>query len=128
MSFTEIIKSMPNFIGSNGRTEKEISDAEKKLGTAFANDYRAYLKEIGLACFDGHEFTGLTNTLRLDVVAVTNSKREHSKAINSTWYVVEEAGIDDIVIWQSTSGTVYETIANSYSQKIANSLSEYISK
>ena len=128
MSFTEIIKSMPNFIGSNGRTEKEISDAEKKLGTAFANDYRAYLKEIGLACFDGHEFTGLTNTLRLDVVAVTNSKREHSKAINSTWYVVEEAGIDDIVIWQSTSGTVYETIANSYSKKIANSLSEYISK
>lgn len=48
---------MPDYVGSNGRTEEEIAKAEKKIGITFAKDYREYLKEIGLACFDGHELT-----------------------------------------------------------------------
>ena len=61
----ETMKTIPDYIGSNGRTDTEIADAENALGTVFAPDYKRYLKEVGLACFGGHEFTGLTTTERL---------------------------------------------------------------
>ena len=122
----DIIKSMPDYIGSNGRSEKEIIDAEKALGVSFAKDYRKYLAEIGLACFDGRELTGITETPRLNVVSVTLDNREWFGNSVKSWYVVEEANIDGIVIWQSSDGSVYQVAPHSKVQKIANSLAEYI--
>lgn len=127
MKFSEVIKLMPDYIGSNGRSEEEIKDAEIALGVSFANDYRKYLEEIGLACFDGHELTGLTKTARLNVIDVTQEYREELGNMVSSWYVVEEVGLDGIIIWQSSDGAVYATMSNSKSLKIAESLVEYIS-
>ena len=126
MKFTDAIKLMPDYIGSNGRSEEEIEQAEKVLGVSFAKDYRKYLEDIGLACFDGHEFTGLTNTTRLSVIDVTKEYREDLGNMVSSWYVVEEVGLDGIVIWQSFDGAVNATMPNSKAIKIADSLFEYI--
>lgn len=126
MSFVEIIKMRPDYIGANGRTEAEIVEAENELGITFAGDYREYLREIGLAFFDSHELTGLTNTVRLNVVSVTKEQQKQLAEIHTSWYVVEEAGIDGIVIWQDADGIVYKTAPNSKAEKIANSLAEYI--
>ena len=123
-----LIKSEPDYIGSNGRTNKEIKVAERELGCKFAKDYREYLKEIGLACFDGRELTGLTKNKRLDVVSVTKEQRNIFGENTKDWYVVEETNIDGIVIWQNTSGAVYKTIPNSEPYKIADSLSEYFAE
>lgn len=128
MNFVEYIKTMPDYIGSDGRTEAEIIKAEKALGISFAKEYREYLSEIGLACFDGHELTGLTKSTRLNVVSVTMEQREQLGDFASRWYVVEEANIDGIVIWQDSDSTVYETTPNSKPKKIAKSLAEYISE
>ena len=57
----DILKNAPEYIGGNGRTDTEIETAEKQLGIKFSPDYRCYLKDIGLACFDGHELTGMGN-------------------------------------------------------------------
>lgn len=127
-NIVNIIKSMPDYIGSNGRTEEEIQQAEEMLGITFAKEYRKYLEEIGLACFDGREFTGLTSTARLDVVSVTKEKREQFGKATLSCYVVEEANIYGIVIWQSSDGTIYQTAPNTKSKKIAESLSEYIGR
>ena len=108
----DLIKSSLDYIGSNGRKEEEIDHAENMLRTHFAEDYRSYLKEIGLACFDGHELTGLTKISRLNVVA--------------SWYVIEEIGVDGIIIWQSPDGTVYETYPNAEAKRLASSLLNYI--
>ena len=121
-----VLKSMPDYIGSNGRDEEEINRAENALRAVFAKDYRAYLKEIGLACYDGHELTGLTKSTRLNVVSVTNELREQIGKVASSWYVVEETNIYGIVIWQSSDGAIYQTAPNAKSKKIAESLSEYI--
>ena len=126
MKFTEAIKLMPDYIGSNGRSEEEIEQAEIDLGVSFAKDYREYLEEIGLACFDSHEFTGLTNTTRLSVVDVTKEYREQLGDKVSSWYVIEEVGLDGIIVWQSSDGIVYRTTPNSKPIKIADSLFEYI--
>lgn len=126
VNIVDVLKGMPDYIGANGRSEEEILHAEKALGISFAEDYREYLAKIGLACFDGHELTGLTNTARLDVVSLTKEKREQFGDFVSSRYVVEETNIYGIVIWQDSTGTVYETAPNSKAKKIANSLSEYI--
>ena len=121
-----VLKSMPDYIGSNGRTDDEIELAEKNLGCTFAKDYHVYLAEIGLACFDGHELTGLTKTERLNVVSVTTEHRKLLGEAVLTWYVVEEANIDGIVVWQDANGAIYETSPNSNAKKIAASLAEYL--
>ena len=61
----EILKNAPDYIGGTGRTEDEIRDAEEHLGVKFASDYRLYLKEIGLACFDGHELTSILSLIHI---------------------------------------------------------------
>lgn len=124
----DVLRSMPDFIGSNGRSKEEIELAETMLEVAFARDYRNYLEEIGLACFDGHELTGLTKTERLNVVTVTMEQRERFGKIASTWYVIEETNIYGIVIWQDTEGFVYETASNAKVKKVADSLSEYFTR
>ena len=121
------LKNAPDFIGGTGRDGGEIESAEKKLGINFADDYKAYLKEIGLACFDGHELTGLSQDPRLDVVHVTKDQRENNPEARSL-YVIEEANIDGIVIWQDFSGKIYMTTENSKPRLIADSLLDYIQK
>lgn len=122
----EMMKSLPDFIGSDGRDEQEIIQAETALGVSFAKDYREYLKEIGLACFDGYEFTGITDVKRLDVVSVTKEQREESDSDTKSWYVIEEAGIDGIAIWQDSNGNIYQTTYGTHCKKIADSIMEYI--
>lgn len=121
-----VLRNMPDYIGSSGRSSEEIELAEKELECTFFKDYRKYLEEIGLACFNGHELTGLTKEKRLDVVSVTKKQRELFGKNTFPWYVIEEANIYGIVIWQSPDGTVYATTPNSKPKKIANSLLEYI--
>ena len=87
-----------------------------------------WLKEIGLACFDGHELTGLTNTDRLNVVSVTKELRKQSEEISALWYVVEDVGLDGIIIWQNSDGALYATAPYTNAKKVADSLSEYYSK
>ena len=126
----DIIKTLKyasDFIGGTGRTEAEIESAEKELGINFAPDYKTYLKEIGLACFDGHELTGICQDPRLDVVHVTNQNREKNPELRSC-YVVEEANIDGIVIWQDFLGKIYMTEGNLEPKLIADSLAAYIQK
>ena len=128
MTFVEKMKSFPDYIGATGKSEQEIIEAEKALGLSFAADYRAYLEKVGLACFGGHEITGLTKTARLDVIAVTKEQRNYCGEIAVSWYVVEEANIYGIVIWQDSDGAVYQTMHNSKCRLIAKSLLEYISE
>lgn|SRR5699024_2088800 len=121
----EVLRKSPDYIGGRGRSYTEIESAEKNLEIKFAPDYRKYLKEIGLVSFDGHELTGISKNPRLNVVDVTTSKREIYPQAGK-WYVIEEANIDGIVIWQDIDGKIFITGDKIKSKHIANSLIEYI--
>ena len=123
---TEVLKSSLGYIGGTGREDVEIRHAETQLNTQFAPDYRCYLSQIGLACYDGHELTGICKDKRLNVVDVTVEERAKCPEC-STLYVIEQANIDGIVIWQAPSGEIYQTTPNTTPQLIYSSLAEYIS-
>lgn len=128
MKFAELLRHMPDFVGANGSDEDTIVNCENALGVRFSLDYREYLKEIGLAYFDGRELTGISKTSRLNVVDVTMNERELNESVPTDLYVIEETGYDGVVIWQATSGEVYQTMPNKQPQKICESLVDYITR
>lgn len=123
----DIIKSAPNYIGGSGVSEDAIEKAESTLNINFSNEYKTYLQEIGLASYDMHELTGICRQERLNVVKVTQNARRYFLDTDDK-YVVEEANIDGIVIWQDSSGIIYQGGSNLPVEKIADSLADYIEK
>lgn len=109
-----------------GVNESDVDSAEEMLGTKFSEEYREYLIGIGITAVDGHELTGICKPVRVNVVSVTLHQRELNPEINPEWYVVEEANIDGIVIWQSSDGSIYETILGANAEKISESLEQYL--
>ena len=126
---TGIIQKMhtlPSFCSLDGVSAKQISDAEKALALHFANDFREYLLTFGIASSDGHEFTGICNSKRLNVVDVTLAERSNVPNVPQNWYVLEEANIDGIVFWQSDTGKVYQTQPGRETVKVADSIRDYL--
>lgn len=126
MDIVSLIQGMPDYIGANGVNKNEIVDCEEALGIVFASDYKQYLENIGLACFDGRELTGICDSKRLNVVSVTLEEHIKNPTVTNNWYVIEQTGFDGIVIWQDSSGTVYQVAENGTVQITYKSLSDYV--
>ena len=95
------------------------------LGMKFAADFKEYLQEFGAASYGSHELTGFSTDKNLCVVEATQKNLKKHPTVKDL-YVIEEAHIDGIVIWQDTDGNVYETYPHSEPRRIAHSLAEYI--
>lgn len=103
----------------------EIENAEKELKLEFSAEYKKYLKKYGVISAKKVELTGIVKSSRLNVVEVTKSVRE-SKAIKQDLYVVENLGIDGVLILQNSKGEIFELQSNLEIKKLYDSLSEYI--
>ena len=120
------LRAMEDFDCLNGASEDEIEAAEKDLDLKFAKDYRKYLSEYGLACAAGHEFTGIVKSPRLNVVDATARIYKKIQDLPAKSYIVEELNIDSIVILQTEDGSIYEAVPGKLSNKIADSLCDYL--
>ncbi len=118
---------MPNFYSERETSEDWVTLAEKTLGVKFARDFKECIYAFGAISLDGHDFTGCSADDNLDIVKVTQKNRK-KRGDDNNLYVIEEAHIDGIVIWQDSKGIVYSTTPNSKPKKIANSLLDYITK
>ena len=120
------LRDAPDFHSLSGASPESIKQAEDELNLKFANEYREYLFAFGVVSAGGHEFTGISTASRLDVVRNTISERENNPKVPANLYVVEKANIDDIIVWQSDTGMVYQSAPNIAPVKLCNSLCEYI--
>ena len=125
-SFAEIIAKGPCFYRGDGATSLEISNAEKQLGVIFSNEYRDYLRNYSVVCINGHEITGITENEESNVIRATIAGRESADKIDSSWYVVEKANIDGILVWQDETGRVMQTAIGEDPILLAAILAEYI--
>lgn len=126
-NIVEIMPQLKTFTKRKSVDEKEIISSEKQLGVVFADEYFSYVKAFGVVSYYGHELTGICASPRLNVVDVTINERENNPNVPKDWYVIEQANIDGIVIWQNSKGEIYQTQPCRDSIKIANSIVEYIS-
>lgn len=125
-SFVNKIKLYEDYMALGGVSEYDVKKAEELLGLKFADDYRNYLIECGIATADGHEFTGIGKSKRLDVITNTLNKRSNNSQILSNMYVIEIVGIDGLVIWQDSEGYIYQSMKDGEFRKIADTLESYL--
>ena len=121
----QALRNNPCFYAEQGASAIQIEQAEKALGLEFASDFKECLREFGAFSFRSHELTGFSSDQSLDVVEATQKNRQ-KHGVPENLYVIEEAHVDGIVVWQNANGTVYETSLRSGTKKIANSLAEYL--
>lgn len=123
----EIINNLPDLLPLKPATDIDIKDAEIQLRVTFNEEYREYLLAFGAIMADGIELTGIAKSAHRNVVNQTKQERELNPKIPNNMYVVENTGVDGIIIWQDTIGEIYQSSPNKEPKKIADSLSEYIS-
>ena len=123
--FVNKLKKFDDFIELGGVSQDEINRAENILGVKFAEEYIEYLLECGVASADGHEFTGICKSKRLNVVDVTKEELAKVEDFPEGAYVVEQAHIDGVVVWQTKEGAIYES-QNKKVRWVSNSLGDYI--
>ena len=75
---------------------------------------------------DGIELTGIAKSKHRNVIPVTKQEWLLNTNVPHTMYVVENSGVDGIIIWQDTNGVIYQTSPDTQPKQIANSLNEYI--
>lgn len=128
MDIIQALRGKENLLNGDGVEESAVVAAERELDLKFAADYRAYLLEMTIAAYDGHELTGLSKAVRTNVVAVTEQKWSECSKIPKSWYVIEDTNIDQIVIWQSQDGKVYEIVGVSEPVCVAGNMVEFVMK
>lgn len=128
MNIIQALQEKEDLLHGDELDEKTIEAAEAELHLRFAPDYRKYLHEMTIAAYDGHELTGLSKADRTNVVSVTKQKWLECPKVPHEWYVVEDAGIDWIVVWQSQDGKVYETVGDEEPMCVAETMVEFVLK
>jgi hypothetical protein len=122
----EALKSKSGFIYTGSVSNEEIERTEKEMGVLFSNEYKEYISQYGCASFVGHEITGICSSMRLNVLYVTSQEKSLRPDLPDGMYVIEKTSIDDIVIWQDSSGAIYKTSPGKLPIKICDSLEEYL--
>jgi hypothetical protein len=122
----DLINSLPDMLPLKPAAEEQIMDAERQLSVSFADEYKAYLAAFGSIMADGIELTGIAKSEHRNVVSVTKRERELNPNVPDTMYVIENTCVDGIMIWQDTTGAVYQSTPNAAPKRIASSLEEYL--
>ena len=128
MDIKSTLESKPCFKAYSSANNETIIQLEEKLSLKFAQEYVEYLKSFGFVTYEGHELTGICKAKRLNVVDVTKGKKESNDNVPDDWYVIEQLNIDGIVVWQASSGEIYQTSPGGAPIKLCDSLAEYIAQ
>lgn len=127
MNIVDYIRSQSGALYGLGSEKTVIKEAETILDLSFFDEYKTYLIELGVAAVNGHELTGISESKRLNVADVTSRQKEYNN-VPEDFYVVEETGIDGIVIWQNSNGEIFATQPGLKAEKLCDSILEYLQK
>ena len=121
----QTIESLPKKRFTGAVSDELIVNAEKQLGVSFSPEYKVFLKSFGSLLAKGEEIIGVTGKNN-NVVEATITARSESDNFPKGMYVISKCGVDGILLVQNPQGNVFSYQANSFLQKLGNSLSEYL--
>lgn len=122
----DVINGLENLLPLKPASIEAVENIEIELALPLAEEYKEYLLEYGAIMADDVELTGVAKSKNRDVVQVTQREWAANSKIKHNLYVVENIGIEGIIIWQDGSGKIYESSPNNCAKQIANSLAEYL--
>jgi hypothetical protein len=110
-----------------GDYSNQVEKAEEELSLSFAEDFRRLLLKYGQFEIGNHELTGVEFDNYLNVVVATKDERQYTHSDTEQMYVIENLGFDGLVIWQNTSGEIFQTVPNKLvkPEKIYSNLQDY---
>lgn len=124
--FTDIIKDCEDYTAIGGVSIEQIKSAEEELGLVFSKEYKEFLKEHGVACANGHEFLGICDSGRLNIIDGTLKAKKKNENIPEDMYLIEDVGIDKIMTWQNAKGELFQTVGKEKPEKLEIKLCEYV--
>ena len=120
------IKKLPEMESFLPVSNEIIESIEEKLKIKFAEDYKEYLLTFGAVCSDIISISGICDDSYMNVIDLTLDAKSVNEQIPKNFYVIEDIGVDGLVIWQDETGAIYQSIPFRAPEKIYNSLSEYL--
>lgn len=122
----EVIEKLENLLTLKPATMEDIDNVEIELALPLADEYKEYLLKYGAILANDVELTGVAKSKNRDVIQVTQREWSLNNKIKHNMYVIENIGVEGIIIWQDESGKIYESKPNHGVTKIADSLAEYL--
>jgi hypothetical protein len=122
----ETIKKLPEMESLTPASFEQIEEIENKLNLEFAYDYREYLEVFGAVCSDIIAISGISDDPYINVLDLTLKARLANEQIPLNFYVIEDAGVDGLIIWQDKTSAIYQSIPSSAPEIIHNNLSDYL--
>ena len=119
------INKIEKLFHAKGCTDEQIKIAEKKLGFSLPTEYVQYVREFGAISFYATEWTGLNVGGRINVVDVTEQERKINSDFPKDCFVIENQGIDGIIIVADVDGKVF-SVQYDKKELICNYISEYL--
>lgn len=92
----------------NGVSDSEIQQAEEKLNIKFPETFKAVLKEFGIISNGADEFQGLGVEGHLNIVETTLEERKLAEGNLDNYAVLQNLGIEGILIVVDENDRVYE--------------------
>ena len=120
------IKRLPELESSGPVSNEEICSAEVAAQVKFAEDYRVYLSAFGAVCSSIIAVSGISEDKDYGVVELTNKLRSLYTKVPPNFYVIEDVGVDGLVIWQDEAGVIYQSVPCSQPIKLFDNLSDYL--
>lgn len=102
------IKEKFKLYKTTGASEELIAEAERQLNLSFPEDYKEYLSKFGAISFGSTELTGLNIDSYANVVSVTLKEAQRNKSFPKGAIVLENTGVEGLLILQQSDGEVYE--------------------
>ena len=124
--FKDIVKDYEDFTAVGGAQDEQIKNAEEELGLKFSKEYKDFLKEHGAACANGHEFLGICESKRLNIIDATLKAKKKNETVSNDLYLIEDVGIDKILTWQNADGKLFQTVGKGAPEFLEINLTEYV--
>ena len=121
----EKIKKIDKLYHAEGCSVEQLKQAQDELSMYFPEEYKDIVKEYGAISFYGTEWTGLNVDDYLDVVKVTKEERNINKSFPEKYFVLENQGIDGLMIICNECGQVFSLRYNQII-KIHDTISSYL--
>lgn len=122
----DVINGLENLLSLKQATIEDVDNIEIELALPLAEEYKEYLLKYGAIMADDVELTGVSKSKNRDVIQVTQREWAANNKIKRNLYVVENMGIEGIIIWQDSTGKIYESKPNQGAKQIADSLAAYL--
>lgn len=122
----DVIEGLKNMLSLTPASSDDVDDIQLELGLRLSEEYKEYLLKYGAIMADDIELTGFAKAEIRNVEKVTQREWKANNKIKHNLYVIENMGIDGIIIWQDEDGKIYESTPNSDAKQIADSLAEYL--